>query len=155
LQAAPERLRVRGTDDPQDNAPSPVEQERCRSRPYRELRLRVDDHRHSQPLDRADLRRNRRSRRRAARQARGDLRDSVIVAADLSVVQTPMFHSSPSRYAPFLPGYGPTRLMLEGAFAPSFRAGLSLLIALVWAICLNMFAYVVLRRALGSEAPLR
>jgi hypothetical protein len=40
-----------------------------------------------------------------------------IVAADLSVVQTPMFHASPSRYAPLLPGYGPTRVMLDGAFA--------------------------------------
>src|SRR5262245_50390289 len=33
-----------------------------------------------------------------------------LIAVDLSVVQTPMFHASPSRLAPVLPGYGPTRL---------------------------------------------
>jgi hypothetical protein len=76
-----------------------------------------------------------------------------IVAADLSVVQTPMFHASPSRYAPFLPGYGPTRVMLEGAFAPAFAAWTPLLIALAWATALNLTAYLILRRALGAEEP--
>jgi hypothetical protein len=80
-----------------------------------------------------------------------------LVAADLSVVQTPMFHASPSRFAPLLPGYGPTRVMLEGAFAPTFKAGVPLLIALAWAVGLNLAAYVVLRRALraGEPVPIR
>jgi hypothetical protein len=76
-----------------------------------------------------------------------------LIAADLSVVQTPMFHASPSRFAPLLPGYGPTRVMLEGAFAPSFNAAVLLLIALAWAVGLNLAAYYVLRRALGAEHP--
>jgi hypothetical protein len=76
-----------------------------------------------------------------------------LVAADLSVVQTPMFHASPSRLAPLLPGYGPTRVMLEGAFAPSFNAWTPLLIALTWAIALSAAAYLVLRRALGAAEP--
>ncbi len=76
-----------------------------------------------------------------------------VVAADLSVVQTPMFHASPSRFAPLLPGYGPTRVMLEGAFAPSFNAGLPLVIALAWAVAVNLAAYFVLRRALGADEP--
>ncbi len=76
-----------------------------------------------------------------------------VVAADLSVVQTPMFHASPSRFAPLLPGYGPTRVMLEGAFAPSFNAGRPLLIALAWALAVNLAAYFVLRRALGAAQP--
>jgi hypothetical protein len=76
-----------------------------------------------------------------------------LIAADLSVVQTPMFHASPSRFAPLLPGYGPTRVMLEGAFAPSFNAAVPLLIALAWAVGLNLAAYYVLRRALGAEHP--
>lgn len=74
-----------------------------------------------------------------------------IVAADLSVVQTPMFHASPSRYAPLLPGNGPTRVMLEGSFAPSFAAWAPLGVAFVWAIAVAVLAFVVLRRALGVQ----
>lgn len=77
-----------------------------------------------------------------------------VVAADLSVVQTPMFHASPSRYAPYLPGYGPTRVMLEGAFAPSFAAWKPLIVGLAWAALLNLTAYLVLRRALGAPAAI-
>jgi hypothetical protein len=76
-----------------------------------------------------------------------------VVAADLSVVQTPMFHASPSRFASLLPGYGPTRVMFEGAFAPSFEAVVPLLLALAWMIVLNLAACLVLRRALGAEEP--
>ena len=76
-----------------------------------------------------------------------------LIAADLSVVQTPMFHASPSRFAPLLPGYGPTRVMLEGAFAPSFKAGVPMLIALAWVLGLSAAAYLVLRRALGAAEP--
>jgi hypothetical protein len=76
-----------------------------------------------------------------------------LVAADLSVVQTPMFHASPSRFASLLPGYGPTRVMLEGAFAPSFSAGAPLFIALVWVFGLSLVVYFVLRRALGADGP--
>jgi hypothetical protein len=75
-----------------------------------------------------------------------------IVAADLSVVQTPMFHASPSPYAPLLPGYGPTRVMLEGAFAPTFAAWAPLAIGLAWAVALAVAAYLVLRRSLGAAA---
>ena len=76
-----------------------------------------------------------------------------LVAADLSVVQTPMFHASPSRFASLLPGYGPTRVMLEGAFAPSFNAAVPLVIALVWVFGLSLAAYLVLRRAVGADEP--
>jgi hypothetical protein len=73
-----------------------------------------------------------------------------IVAADLSVVQTPMFHASPSRYAPLLPGYGPTRVMLEGAFAPTFAAWSPVAIGLTWAGALGAAVYLVLRRSLRA-----
>jgi hypothetical protein len=73
-----------------------------------------------------------------------------IVAADLSVVQTPMFHASPSRYAALLPGYGPTRVMLDGAFAPTFGAWAPLAIGFAWATALTVAANVVLRRSLGA-----
>ena len=76
-----------------------------------------------------------------------------LVLADLSVVQTPMFHAAPSRLAPLLPGYGPTRVMLEGAFSHTFNAGNALLLALAWALCLGIAVYLVLRRALGAQEP--
>ncbi len=76
-----------------------------------------------------------------------------LVAADLSVVQTPMFHASPSAFGRLLPGYGPTRVMLEGAFAPRFAANVPLLIALAWVIGLTLAVYVVLRRTLGAGEP--
>lgn len=76
-----------------------------------------------------------------------------LVLADLSVVQTPMFHAAPSRFAPLLPGYGPTRAMLEGAFSHTFNAGNALLLGLAWVMSLGIAVYLVLRRALGAEEP--
>jgi hypothetical protein len=74
-----------------------------------------------------------------------------LVLADLSVVQTPMFHPSPSRFAALLPGYGPTRLMLAGAFGHSFNATGALLLALAWTGGLAIAVYLVLRRRLGVQ----
>ncbi len=74
------------------------------------------------------------------------------VMVDLSVVQTPMFHASPSRYAPLLPGYGPTQVMLEGAYSSTFHATGEILIAVAWAMSLSAAAWFVLRRALPREA---
>ena len=78
-----------------------------------------------------------------------------VVMVDLSVVQTPMFHASPSSYAPFLPGYGPTQVMLEGAYSPVFHATGELLIAFAWVVWLAIIAWLVLRRTLpaGPRRP--
>lgn len=73
-----------------------------------------------------------------------------VVMVDLSVVQTPMFHASPSRFAPLLPGYGPTQVMLEGAYSPAFHAIGEVLIAIVWAIGLAAAAWMILRRTLST-----
>jgi hypothetical protein len=78
-----------------------------------------------------------------------------LLMADLSVVQTPMFHEQPVRFAWLLPGYGPTRLMLEGAYAPSFRAGGELVLALAWLAGLALAVVVVLRRKLGVRGRRR
>lgn len=74
-----------------------------------------------------------------------------LVMADLSVVQTPMFHPTPTRFAALLPGYGPTRLMLDGAYSGQFRAGNELVIALAWAVALTLAVCVVLVRKLGNS----
>ena len=76
-----------------------------------------------------------------------------LVLVDLSVMQTPMFHASPARFAELLPGYGPTRVMLDGSYAHGFDAGYELALALGWAAALGAAVYFVLRRALGTDAP--
>jgi hypothetical protein len=76
-----------------------------------------------------------------------------LVLVDLSVMQTPMFHASPARFAELLPGYGPTRVMLEGSYSHAFNAGFELGLAFAWAVALVTAVYFVLRRALGTEAP--
>ena len=75
-----------------------------------------------------------------------------LVMSDLSVVQAPMFHATPGRFAALLPGYGPTRVMLEGAYSQTFNADSELLLALAWAATLAFTVYFVLRRRLGVRA---
>jgi hypothetical protein len=72
-----------------------------------------------------------------------------LVMTDLGVVQTPMFHTTPGRWAVLLPGYGPSRMMYDGAFASTFHAGSELLLALAWTAVLAVGVYVLLRRAVG------
>jgi small-conductance mechanosensitive channel len=73
-----------------------------------------------------------------------------LVMVDIGVVQTPMFHETPGRFAWLLPGYGPSRVMYEGAFSDSFHAAGALAIGLGWLAVLGVAVYVVLRRAVGQ-----
>jgi hypothetical protein len=75
-----------------------------------------------------------------------------MVMTDLGVVQSPMFHTTPGQFAVLLPGYGPSRVMYEGAFSQSFNAGAELLLSLAWLAALSIAVYLVLRRAVGSRA---
>lgn len=74
-----------------------------------------------------------------------------LVMTDLGVVQTPMFHVTPGRLAVLLPGYGPSRVMYDGAFSTTFHAGSELLLSLGWAAALAIAVTVVLRRAVGDR----
>jgi hypothetical protein len=75
-----------------------------------------------------------------------------LVMTDLGVVQSPMFHATPARLAFLLPGYAPTRVMLDGAFSHSFDAGGELLLSLGWLAALSVAVYLLLRRVLGARA---
>jgi hypothetical protein len=75
-----------------------------------------------------------------------------LVMTDLGVVQSPMFHTTPGRLAVLLPGYGPSRMLYEGAFSHSFNAGWELLLSLAWLLALSVAVFAVLRRAVGSRA---
>lgn len=70
---------------------------------------------------------------------------------DFGVVQTPMFHATPVSGAWLLPGYGPTRVMIDGAYSSQFHAGGDLMLALGWVVALAIAVYLVLRRAVGAR----
>jgi len=74
-----------------------------------------------------------------------------LVMTDLGVVQSPMFHTEPGPLAILLPGYGPSRLMYEGAFSPGFHAGGELALGLAWLAALSVGCYFVLRRAVRQN----
>jgi hypothetical protein len=60
-----------------------------------------------------------------------------------------MFRETPGRWAVLLPGYGPSRVMYDGAFSETFHATGALLLSLGWLAVLGLAVYVVLRRAVG------
>jgi hypothetical protein len=75
-----------------------------------------------------------------------------LVMTDLGVVQSPMFHATPAHLAFLLPGYAPTRVMLDGAFSRSFDASGELVLTLGWLVALSVAVYLLLRRAIGVRA---
>jgi len=76
-----------------------------------------------------------------------------VVMTDVSIVQNPMFGDGvPDGWAVALPGYGPSRLMVEGAFSDAFHAGGELLLSLAWMTALTAAVLVVLRHAAGQRA---
>jgi hypothetical protein len=74
-----------------------------------------------------------------------------LVMTDIGVVQTPMFHVTPPPLAGLLPGYGPSRVMYDGAFSTTFHASTELAVSLGWTAALAVAVVVVLRRAVGAR----
>ena len=75
-----------------------------------------------------------------------------LALTDLGIAQNPMFgDGSPPSWATLLPGYGPGRVMVDGAFSPSFHAAGPLAIALGWTVALTLTVGFVLRRAVGTR----
>ena len=76
-----------------------------------------------------------------------------LAITDLGIVQNPMFgNGTPGRWAVLLPGYGPSRMMVDGAFSASFHTGSALLGALAWLAVLALGVNLALRRAIGTHA---
>ena len=75
-----------------------------------------------------------------------------VIMTDLGVVQSPMFHARPVKFAWLLPGFPLDRLLYAGAFSHSFNAIGELLLALGWLTALAGVVYLVLRRALGTRS---
>lgn len=71
---------------------------------------------------------------------------------DIGVAQNPMFfNGDPAGWATLLPGYGPTRVLIDGAFSTSFSAGVPLLVALLWLGGLSVALAVLLRQSLRAR----
>jgi hypothetical protein len=75
-----------------------------------------------------------------------------VVLTDIGIVQNPMFgNGTPGRWAALLPAYGPSRMMIDGAFSTSFHTGSALLGALAWLAVLTLAVNLALRRAIGTH----
>jgi hypothetical protein len=77
-----------------------------------------------------------------------------LALTDLGIVQNPMFGTgTPGRFASLLPGYGASRMMVDGAFSSGFHTAADLLFGLAWLAALLVILHLTLRRALGTRAP--
>lgn len=71
---------------------------------------------------------------------------------DFGVAQNPMFFDGrPPDWALALPGWGSTRLLVEGAFSTGFDAGAQLLAAIGWALLLTAVVALMLARAVAPR----
>jgi len=75
-----------------------------------------------------------------------------LALTDLGISQNPMVGTGAARsWATVLPGYGPGRMLLDGAFSPGFHAAAPLAIALGWTVAPTLTVGFVLRRAVGTR----
>jgi hypothetical protein len=70
---------------------------------------------------------------------------------DVGFVQSPMLHSTPTTLSKFLPGYGGSRVLLDGALTSGFDEAAPLLIGLSWLSVLLVTVAVVYRRAISPD----
>jgi hypothetical protein len=72
---------------------------------------------------------------------------------DFGIAQNPMFFDGePPAWATALPGWGPSRVLIDGAFSSTFDAAVGLTVALAWTLGLSVLVFVLLRRSVGSRA---
>ena len=75
-----------------------------------------------------------------------------LVMTDLGIVQNPMFGDGvPGRLSILLPGYGPMRQMVDGAYSSQFHAFGPLALGIGWAVVVVAAVYLKLRRQLGTD----
>ncbi|QSR33382.1 ABC transporter permease [Nocardioides sp. S5] len=78
----------------------------------------------------------------------------LIPFLDLAIGQSPMLRGEPAPWATWLPGYGGTRVMIDGALTRGFDESASLAIELGW-IALLLLASTVLLRGIAGSAVLK
>jgi hypothetical protein len=72
---------------------------------------------------------------------------------DIGIVQSPMLHPTPIGLARFLPGYGGSRMLLDGALSSGFDESGPLLVGLAWVVCLFTAVALLYRRSVAPQPP--
>ncbi len=71
---------------------------------------------------------------------------------DFGIAQNPMFFDGrPPEWAMALPGWGSTRVIVDGAFSADFEATAGLLAAIAWGVVLALGVVLLLRRAVAPR----
>ena len=65
---------------------------------------------------------------------------------DVGIAQNVMFSAAPPAWGRFLPAHGPVRLLVDGAFTPTFDETGALLLALVWLVAATAVAVTIFHR---------
>jgi hypothetical protein len=71
----------------------------------------------------------------------------LIPFLDIGIGQSPMLRGEPADWATYLPGYGGTRLFIDGALTASLDETQALVIALGWLAALAIAATLLFRHA--------
>lgn len=72
---------------------------------------------------------------------------------DIGIVQSPMLHPEPTTLSRLLPGYGGSRMLLDGALTRGFDETTPLLIGLTWLVVLIGLVALIYRRVTQPAAP--
>ena len=72
---------------------------------------------------------------------------------DLGITQSPMLHRSPTTLSTLLPGYGGSRVLLDGALTRGFDETVPLLIGLTWLAALACVVALTYRHATTPARP--
>jgi len=71
---------------------------------------------------------------------------------DLGIVQSPMLHPTPTMLSRWLPGYGGSQVLVDGAFTGGFDKTLPLVVGLAWLVVLSVGVALTYRRAVRPSA---
>jgi hypothetical protein len=83
----------------------------------------------------------------------GSLLAFLLPFLDLAIGQSPMLQSGPARWAEFLPGWGASRVLLDGALTEVFDEGGALVVGLGWLALLVVVASLRVRSGTRSAEP--
>lgn len=72
----------------------------------------------------------------------------LIPFLDIGIAQSPMLHPEPTTLSTFLPGYGGSRVLLDGALTPGFDETGPLVAGLAWLLVLLVAVVLSYRRAI-------
>ncbi len=75
----------------------------------------------------------------------------IVPFLDLGIAQNAMFGAVPPPWARFLPGHGAMRVMIDGAFTPTFDEFGGLWLAVGWLVALGATASIAFQRLAGTS----